>query len=530
MSYLYHITYSCYTQELKVLLNGKRIISSNSTVLQYMNEPLYRWCNVLPELLYREIGEDYSLIFTGREIETKIIKKVMEKYPHCIQMSESSPQIMTTLQKRMIDLSQLIRENQLTEIAPIEKRIIFVGNEKHIRYWKPFIEQIKIQNQYCALKTAVQSVTECKSHDRESIYCYFVENRNEIGAYKDYIRNDRYVFFFEENKEGFIESIDNCFLYGISENNFYEVIFECMLLFPLAEVFSEYAHLLMQCTKNIELKQKIQLLLSIKPIPVVYAKERIEVGKSVSLETRMQPSRYAAPEFVFESNPPGVVSCTQHRIYGEKIGKTKVNVYEKGVAEPFTELFFEVYQRNRITSIELSEHSKTVGVGDSFVLECTAYPADADNFDKIRWDSDREEIATVSSKGRVIARSAGNCKIFCTAEKIFSVCQVNVKPYMKSFKLLIDQSQPILLTIGEKKKISAKIEPANAIDEELIFCSDNVMVVNVLKNELIGIADGEANIIVENVNGRFRQSFHVIVEKGKHTVSKEKKKKFFGLF
>ena len=63
MHYIYHITYSCYDQAMTILLNDKRI-SNSSSLLQYMGEPFECWCEVLPEILAREVGEDFTFIYT----------------------------------------------------------------------------------------------------------------------------------------------------------------------------------------------------------------------------------------------------------------------------------------------------------------------------------------------------------------------------------------------------------------------------------------------------------------------------------
>ena len=107
-NYTYFITYSCYTRKMTVLLNGKEPLSRNSAILQYMNEPFYRWCGVLPELLYRELGEDYRVVYTGRQEEAEILKTIFRQYPHCLALEIRDFELQKPLQERMIALSRLM--------------------------------------------------------------------------------------------------------------------------------------------------------------------------------------------------------------------------------------------------------------------------------------------------------------------------------------------------------------------------------------------------------------------------------------
>lgn len=73
------------------------------------------------------------------------------------------------------------------------------------------------------------------------------------------------------------------------------------------------------------------------------------------------------------------------------------------------------------------------------------------------------------------------------------------------------------------------MEPEGAIDGRLIFSSTDLMTVNAGDGQITGVADGEADIIVENAGKRFREQFHVVVGRG-NPPQVPPKKKFFGLF
>lgn len=509
--YTYFISYSCYKKEMTVLLNGKQMLSSSSAILQYMNEPFYNWCKVLPELLYRELGEDYSVVYMGRNEESIILQKIFDDYPHCLKMSTQPYLLKQSLQERMIQLSKLIKDNQLTKLPQQVLKVVFLGKKETIQRWEDKIRLIDVKNQYCKVDIEIKEIGEPISKDA-IVFCF----EELIDAYK-------YVFILRENDQrGFIDVNDHQFIYGIDETNFFDVVFECLLVFPLAESFALYASHLLKYIKDDLIKRKVEVLLSVKPCIYIKVDQRIERGTSIPLVIETEPQNIEVPRLLFEYQVEGIVTCMCQSVFGEKEGRTKVKVYEEGSVEPLTELVFEVYERNRIQTIDLSDYSIVLGVGDTLCLNYSYEPANADNVDKIQWYSDHKEVANVSN-GLIKACSRGVCKVYCAAEKTNVYCLVQVKPYMESLEVPYDE---VHLDIGETKTIGCITEPIDSYDGKLIYTSTDLMVVNVSEDKIMGIRDGEADIVIENINHHFKKQIHVIVGKGKQ----ESRKGFFSLF
>lgn len=144
-NYTYFITYSCYTRKMTVLLNGKETLSRNSAILQYMNEPFYRWCGVLPELLYRELGEDYRVVYTGRQEEAEILRNIFRQYPHCLALEIRDFELQKPLQERMIALSRLMKEKNLPRLPQRVISAAFTGKKKTLEKWKPLLQELDVK-------------------------------------------------------------------------------------------------------------------------------------------------------------------------------------------------------------------------------------------------------------------------------------------------------------------------------------------------------------------------------------------------
>ena len=85
-------------------------------------------------------------------------------------------------------------------------------------------------------------------------------------------------------------------------------------------------------------------------------------------------------------------SCNGFNVYGLKEGTSTLEVYRQGSGRPFFIKEIRVIQRNRITNLVLSEDHLLLGVGDQKQIELDYFPTDADNAEKISWESSNKEI------------------------------------------------------------------------------------------------------------------------------------------
>lgn len=523
MQYTYHITYSCYDHGMKILLNGVRV-SNSSSLLQYMNEPFYKWCEVLPEILAREVGEDFALIYTGRPEEAEILRIQAMKIKGCQGVSYREPILPATLQMRMKNLNKLITNYRI----PVHQRhikAVFLGEKEILSKYHDEIESLEIENQFCKVDVRTMENWNSGQLNKEDFPIYLSKTVDEAIIQAEDTDAYKYAMFLGEgNKNAFCKMKRNRFVFSFEEDALLEQIFQCFLLFPLLECFNECVASIKNMNVDQKVKQNLLVLKAIKPLVQVRAEGRIEVGTSVPLEMRCLPSAASKPDLEFQYQIPGIVQCSNNKITGIKAGRTEVKVYEKGSIDVIRALTFEVYTRNRITDIVLSENHIICGEGDRFTIGMDFYPENADNTNSIQWRSSNPDIAQVDRNGRVFVGGTGRCKISCIAEKITAECKLECKPYLKEICLPDDIQGEIFMKVGEVRNIPCVLNPPDAIDKELIISSSDLLTVNVVGNEIEAIADGTAVISVENKSHSIRHDFKVTVGNIK------KKKGLFGLF
>ena len=92
--------------------------------------------------------------------------------------------------------------------------------------------------------------------------------------------------------------------------------------------------------------------------------------------------------------------------------------------------------------MDLSEHAKTLNIGDEFILSATVTPADAADTG-VTWSSDTPAVATVSPGGVVTAVAPGTAVITATSASAESdSCDITVtKPVTSAIELKVGKSE-----------------------------------------------------------------------------------------
>lgn len=92
-----------------------------------------------------------------------------------------------------------------------------------------------------------------------------------------------------------------------------------------------------------------------------------------------------------------------------------------------------------VTSISLKDSEVTLAEGDTYKLSFSIKPSDATNKD-VTWESSDEDVATVSSTGKVTAVSEGECTITVTSHNgKTDECEITVKAAGPDFKALYNE-------------------------------------------------------------------------------------------
>ena len=160
-------------------------------------------------------------------------------------------------------------------------------------------------------------------------------------------------------------------------------------------------------------------------------------------------------------------------------------------------------KEKKVTGVTLSETSKTILVGQEFVLTAVVAPADAVN-KNVSWESDKTSVATVDDNGKVkgVAEGEANITVKTADGGKTATCKVTVTKKaiaVTGVSLNVTEKK---LKMGSEFTLTATIEPEEATNKEVTWVSDKPTIATVDANGKVkGVALGEATITVTTKDG-----------------------------
>lgn len=512
-----------YRQRLKVLINGEAV-SVYSSLEQYMDEPFCYWCDKILDSIYEECnGEDFQLHFSSREEEMEIMKKIAEKNIHCTQYSSSPLARPISLQERIRKLNLLLKETYGIGYRTFEKNILFLIPES-LQKIKDDLLGLDVRNSFCQINTQVIYYSDyVNSKPTSDVTILIGEEENTEKYIECFGISDGFVIELGKNKE-FKKKINGLFLYESTEEFLFETIFDCLLLSPLLDMFCSCINTLSADVKEKsrdELEELQSTDIRIFPVPESTVIEE-GTSKRIQFGTDIEGYMLQSTDLHFTYSEKGVIHCNGLLVEGLKEGKATLNVFREGELVPCANVDFTVIKRNRIKELKLDEDNLILGEGDCVKLNLIYLPENADNVDKIEWETDNEQIVSVDQRGNIQAKSKGSCTIWCYAEKVSVCCRCCVKPHLKEIKI---ESQELYLIYGQEEEIKVKLMPENCIDNQIVISSMDMRTVNVINGKLKAVGIGETRVIIQNREETVRAEVkvHVMTEKEYKKMQKRQK-------
>lgn len=191
------------------------------------------------------------------------------------------------------------------------------------------------------------------------------------------------------------------------------------------------------------------------------------------------------------------------RVTGRGIGQAYVTCVTEDGAYRATCLYNILRALILVTSIELDAYAKTIEEGQSFQLNATVLPENADD-KTLRWASDNPDVATVSNSGLVVALKAGTANITATNNVVSKPCVVTVTPPVIHVTGITLDENSINQVKGETKQLEAYVVPTNATNKAVNWSSSDTSIATVDDTGLVTCVDvGTATITAKTVDGGY---------------------------
>lgn len=153
------------------------------------------------------------------------------------------------------------------------------------------------------------------------------------------------------------------------------------------------------------------------------------LSPTVKLKPSFTPANAADVRVTWKSSNPKVAKVNSKGLV-TAVAPGKATITCTSVANPSVKAKCVVTVKNTLVKkITLNYKEKTLKIGKTLQLKATVKPATAVNR-KVKWVSSDEEVATVSSKGKVRAVGSGTCVIRCLStdgSDVVAKCTIRVK-------------------------------------------------------------------------------------------------------
>ena len=242
---------------------------------------------------------------------------------------------------------------------------------------------------------------------------------------------------------------------------------------------------------------------------------RVEIteGGSAVLSARVSPEAASDRAVAWSSSDRSVATVDKTgTVQGLKPGTATVTATAEGKSG--TCAVTVKAKAVNVTEVTLDRIELTLTEGETGTLTATVRPDNADN-KKVKWSSDKTEIATVDGAGKVTAVKAGEAVVTVTTEdggKTAS-CKVTVKAKAVSVTEVTLDKTELTLTEGETETLTATVRPDNADNKKVKWSSDKTEIATVDgAGKVTAVKAGEAVVTVTTEDGGKTASCKVTVK------------------
>lgn len=142
---------------------------------------------------------------------------------------------------------------------------------------------------------------------------------------------------------------------------------------------------------------------------------------------------------------------------------------------------------------DIIDNTITINDGDRCQLTASILPFDTED-KTVKWESSNTEVAYVNASGRVSAIGIGDAIITATTKNGIEGI-INVSVIIPVTSVSIDQTENIIIDLGENVEFSATVLPIDVANKTVTWKSSNNDVAIVDENGIVtGISEGETSI------------------------------------
>lgn len=456
-----------FTEKSNISVGGKAV-SNISKLSEFSHRHFLSWADEFYSNVFKIFNDPYEVCVAAHDFDVIFFDALHQKDENCVGYHKKRFQIPTTVKER----SELIK--------PLKRKYL--------------------SETYDAKPMTLDKVVTAGSE--EELAAYIRENITRI------------ILVPDEDEE--ISISGKSYIWKIPEEKISQVILLAK------ERFVDIA-MLSSDIKQLESKSEfmapeelkiLDVVRAIDPVIVVNRAEAIERGKAFSYHLSTIPHDSLTVDVRMESGDKKIIDVSEkYTILGKMPGKSKVSFFKPDENEPFYEEEVCVYERNRVSRIDLVERDIVIAEEDTRRIGYDVFPTDADDMETLHWEVSDGNIVSIDKSGLLRGMKKGVCRIALVSEECSAEANVTVKERAKCISL---SRSMVDCYIGDKTLIESKAEPADCFDNRIEAESNNLNVAKIIKDEtgktyIFAIKVGECGIKFKTADGSAEATCNVKV-------------------
>lgn len=202
----------------------------------------------------------------------------------------------------------------------------------------------------------------------------------------------------------------------------------------------------------------------------------VYTGSKFTLKATVTPELAAATNDVEWSTSNATIATVDNGVVTAKKAGSAVITAKVGAVSATC----KVTVKQHVTSVKLNATSKTLYNGKSTTLKAYVYPTDA-SLKTVTWKTSNSKVATVNSKGYVVAKKPGYAYITVTTKDSNKTarCKITVKA-QKATKVTVNVKKSVSLQKkGKSVNIKATVYPSNTYNKTITVSNSNKKAVKI---------------------------------------------------
>lgn len=434
-----------YIPYLSVSIDGQPL-SPYSPLVRYQKMSFMDWCSNVIDLLDQELnGAEYEIEYYGRKIEADILSAYARNKPHGPRVFRKDQVVSSSARERLAILNRLTNNGIVFTPSRIRPELIlFCGSAE-----SPINRDIFPQTRFYKIVTTVLPMSQMgsavKNNEIERIAVFSNSDECHQAIEKWRLLPTKPFFILIDEGNVFLDTYEGCLVIHCSRSILYNVLQEIVEIRGAVELLKIWLNNLQDCTATRN-NDEILMLRQTEAVVKLQVPSIVEVGEKSPITVSVIPRTAPLPSVIFRTSDTSIIGITSDMfICANSTGQVRVEAYLRDSGDRIGEYTISAIHRKKVQKISISTTNYVLTEGERQKIVFSVDPPDADNLNKLCFESSDPLIAYVDEQRQeIIARNDGCCGITIRCEKAQCDFSVDVRPRIRSIEVSLEKSEMVV--------------------------------------------------------------------------------------